>query len=460
MKLSWNDVSPYFEEAMVLSDEQDMYWYQCVWQLLDESNMTSYYSLAEKQVLYSRIYATVKIYREFCNIAFGESPEFCLYFDGLTDDEEKQAVYNQLIEDDNAMQTIFDVLKTKMGINTTFCSLWITWRPQDLGLDDLQEIEIGSYEDYTNALSGDLSSILNFDLNADKLASFEWLSDYMTEGRLLQSPNSYEYEHPLLSDYIELFLKNSQIAGIEKDKRVLFYRGQSDKTYSLVPSVFRKGLLNKEHILIQDLLLKSPENFSGIDDAFERLIKMQHYNLPTRLLDVTMNPLVALFFACNENMDKDGEVIVFYDYMEHPSTVNAKSLVSLAEYSGSSERQMLGFLTDKGLTNLELGGLTKLTHIPIEAPESNERIKRQHGAFIIFGIHGEKDGNLYQKTNFDLRTLLVKDFGDGIPRSIIIPKETKIPLIRELDAIGINHAFLFPELEHQALYIRTKHEEV
>ena len=172
-----------------------------------------------------------------------------------------------------------------------------------------------------------------------------------------------------------------------------------------------------------------------------------------------MNPLVALFFACNGNVDKDGEVIVFYDYMERPGAVNSKSLVSLAEYSGSSERQLLGFLTDKGLTNLELGSLTKLTHVPIEAPENNERIRRQHGAFIVFGIHGEEDGNPYQKTTFDLRSLLIKDSGDGISRSIIIPKEEKKQLIRELDTIGINHAFLFPELEHQALYIRTKHEE-
>ena len=459
MILSWNDVRPYFENAAVLSDGQDMYWYQCVWQILDESNLTSYYSLAEKQVVYSRIYATIKIFREFSNVAFGESPEFSLYFDELTEDEDKQAVYNQLIEDDNAMQTIFDVLKTKMGMGITFCSLWITWRPQDLMIDGFYEAEIGTYKDYMNALNGDLSNILNFDLSADKLASFEWLSDYMSEETSFQNPNSDEYEHPLLSEYIKLFLKNSQIANSEGDKRVLFYRGQSDKAYSLVPSVFRKGLLNKEHILIQKLLLESPEDFSGIDDAFERLIKMQHYDLPTRLLDVTMNPLVALYFACNKNINKDGEVIVFYDYMERPGSVNAKCLVSLAEYSGASERQMLGFLTDQGLANPDLGRLTKLTHIPIEAPKNNERIRRQHGAFVVFGISGEENGNHYQKTNFDLRALLVKDFGDGISRSIVIPKEEKMQLKRELDALGINHAFLFPELEHQARYIRTKYEE-
>ena len=162
----------------------------------------------------------------------------------------------------------------------------------------------------------------------------------------------------------------------------------------------------------------------------------------------------------NDELDKDGEVIVFYDYMQHPSTINVKCLVALAEYSGSSERQMFGFLTDRGLSNFEPVNLTKLTHIPIEAPQNNERIRRQHGAFLIVGIHGNEGGNAYQKANFDLKPYLVKDFGDGVSRSIIVPKEEKTQLLKELEAFGINHAFLFPELEHQAMYIRNKYKEV
>jgi len=38
---------------------------------------------------------------------------------------------------------------------------------------------------------------------------------------------------------------------------------------------------------------------------------MQHYGIPTRLLDITSNPLVALFFACIEFPKVDGEVIFF-----------------------------------------------------------------------------------------------------------------------------------------------------
>lgn len=121
---------------------------------------------------------------------------------------------------------------------------------------------------------------------------------------------------------------------------------------------------------------------------------------------------------------------------------------------------MLGFLTDRGFSNPELGHLTTVTHIPIEAPLNNERIKRQHGAFIVVGIRGDDSGNPFQKTEFDLKPILVKNFDDGIPRSIVIPKEDKGKLLKELETFRINHGFLFPELEHQAAYIRNKHEEV
>jgi hypothetical protein len=157
---------------------------------------------------------------------------------------------------------------------------------------------------------------------------------------------------PLLGDYVTSFLFHAQKSAEQDDKRVVLYRGQSDEAYSLTPSVFRRGLLEKEHVLIHDLLLNSPYEFNGIENILERLIKMQHYGLPTRLLDITTNPLVALFFACNQNCDKDGEVIVFYDYMQRPTDIEPRCFAALAEYTGTSERQMLGFLTERGFDNI------------------------------------------------------------------------------------------------------------
>ena len=129
------------------------------------------------------------------------------------------------------------------------------------------------------------------------------------------------------------------------------------------------------HTLIQELSLKALEDFANIISPFEKLVKMQHYGLPTRLLDVTTNPLVALHFACAENTDKDGEIFVFYEYMLCPNNPKVLSLAALTEYNGSSERQMLGLLTDNGIKNPELGELAKTSYISAEVPMNNERIK-------------------------------------------------------------------------------------
>ena len=56
-----------------------------------------------------------------------------------------------------------------------------------------------------------------------------------------------------------------------------------------------------------------------------------------------------------------------------------------------------------------------------------------------------------------MKILLDTKKSEELENSILIPKEGKSGLLKELDAIGINHAFLFPELEYQAAYIRQKH---
>lgn len=79
----------------------------------------------------------------------------------------------------------------------------------------------------------------------------------------------------------------------------VFYRGHADKSWDLTPSIFRsdKGIEN-EHFLFRDMVAHMPRDFSECKSALDYLVQMQHYGLPTRLLDVTTKPLVALYFAC------------------------------------------------------------------------------------------------------------------------------------------------------------------
>ena len=93
----------------------------------------------------------------------------------------------------------------------------------------------------------------------------------------------------------------------------IFYRGHADISWKLQPSILRESKkeekedqsngIGKEHLLFRDMVAHTPQNFSECKSALDYLVQMQHYELPTRLLDVSTNPLVALYFACQSAGD-------------------------------------------------------------------------------------------------------------------------------------------------------------
>ena len=140
----------------------------------------------------------------------------------------------------------------------------------------------------------------------------------------MDTQNIKDKENIIYIESVSDFL--NEIKGIKnKSGYTLFYRGHSDKNYELKPSIYRnKKFIENEHKIYRETIAKVPYEFNG-KSTIESLALMQHYGVPTRILDLTTNALVALYFACeeskkiNETEEKsffrkvniDGEVIIF-----------------------------------------------------------------------------------------------------------------------------------------------------
>ncbi|MDP9954989.1 hypothetical protein J2X97_000626 [Epilithonimonas hungarica] len=263
----------------------------------------------------------------------------------------------------------------------------------------------------------------------------------------------------------------TELKKIPKSKfSELYFRGHSDIDYQLVPGIYRtRNLINNEHNLFKEFLLRTSSDFLNDKSALEKLVKMQHYGLPTRLLDITTNPLVALYFTCSEKGKKDGNVIAFKipkKDIKYYDSDTASIISNIAKRDNKFEINRI-----KGLTVKEFNDEDEIAYliheikeeksyfqsiidekdiervIAVKVKQNNGRIIKQSGAFLLFGISGKK--SIPAKIpndwilNLDLKGVDFK-----------IDNDSKDEILEELNVLGISEATLFPELDNQAKYLK------
>ena len=260
-----------------------------------------------------------------------------------------------------------------------------------------------------------------------------------------------------------------------------FYRGQANIDYrdKLAPGIYRKNEKHDENYYYNEMQVRCPSVLASLKNI-NKLTYMQHYGCPTRLLDITANPLVALYFACCDHNDfdtgKDGIIFIFgvkEDNLLYEQSDRVQMLSKLSEFKLKEQEELLiqsyihlvsgkfpnpggrkysnsvierfyhSVKKDNGAFEREIVPLDLLKPIFVQTNKDNPRILKQDGAFVICGLDfNETD------SNFKLKKHVIKE--------IIIPLNAKKAILEELEQICISQATLFPEVDKVADYLRKK----
>ena len=228
-----------------------------------------------------------------------------------------------------------------------------------------------------------------------------------------------------------------------------FYRGQGSIGWSLLPPVYRKidgqKGINEEREMFYEAIRRCPSDFPSTMSTFDKLVKMQHYALPTRLLDITTNPLVALYFACQNTESKYAEVLIFdipkkdilnfedKDVVIYSNIAKQPNGFALIDLQGDVQREN---------PKIVISSSDDLQKVVCVLPKlNNPRISHQQGAFFLFGM---------KHTKAQCATLNI------VPRRIIINTSNRKNILRQLSILGIDQSTLFPELDKVLSGIKSK----
>lgn len=276
----------------------------------------------------------------------------------------------------------------------------------------------------------------------------------------------------------------------ERDDDIILFRGHAREDYELKPSLFRNDnekIRDREAESIRRIEIAHPRELAGMS-TLDKLVMLQHYEFPTRLLDFSFNPLVGLFFASNSRQHEqdDGAVIICrvpQNEIKPFDSGRVKALAAVALCSNQQKDRLLhcdknklseainselmnAYHSNAALVRTldsyedycieelkddfmnfipkEVGGKFDMhdlvdffTPVFVESKQLNPRIVAQKGAFLLFGLSDE--------------------FPESIQREkIIIPAKNKAAIMKELEQFGIDDSIMFPGFEHFLLSLREK----
>jgi hypothetical protein len=213
---------------------------------------------------------------------------------------------------------------------------------------------------------------------------------------------------------------------------ILFFRGHSDASWELLPTLARTNAVEPsvtERIVYFDFQTRAGSLLSIENSSWATVFSMQHHGLPTRLLDWTENFATALYFALK---GASGDCCV---WMLDPFALNAAAL----------KEQVLLRPEDLGGTydDYFISGNKKLEAkaVAISPLRHHTRIFHQRAGFTI---HDE------------LNAPLEKIYPEVLTK-IVIPENAQNGARQFLKLVGISEFTLFPDLDGLARELNIEH---
>ncbi|MBD5532797.1 MAG: FRG domain-containing protein [Lachnospiraceae bacterium] len=241
-----------------------------------------------------------------------------------------------------------------------------------------------------------------------------------------------------IDDLIEEIRKLKSIYG----KQPIWYRGQEKSEWHLEPSIQRGKLYQKENYVTNDfyIYVKQIENDTPSKNNYAAWMSlMQHYGLPTRILDWSSSPLIACYFALEKNRDESDDACI---WVLIPRRINVKE--GFGEYvypiDAYAVQQMLTTAFKKNVV-IEPQFVDKI--IACHSVEKNIRMYSQQSSFTVH--------NSYRKLEdiCDSETLF----------KFIIPCGCKERMYESINILGISTSYVYPDMEHVSQDIIKKYSE-
>jgi len=254
------------------------------------------------------------------------------------------------------------------------------------------------------------------------------------------------------------------------------FRGHQNASYSLIPGVYRH-FKETQHARLMDasyngLIYSANENemlehfkkeAGGIlcsvtqSDDFTWLQYAQHYGVPTRLLDFTANPLVALYFCCQNEQPCDGAVWVLNSHT-YLRWMNKDSFCAVYGEELTREniykaiiRNMIGYVDDDP-ERVEM--MRPVQFIPAYI---DQRMAAQSSRFLLWGADKrplEEMITASEEMNLSSDGIACRIADDTrFLSKLIIPNLCKHDILRALELLGISEKTVFPGLDGIGRYI-------